>query len=34
MRMDHINPSVPDVQQTRTFLETYFGLRFMESSIF
>lgn len=33
MRMNHINLSVPDVQATRTFFETYFGLRFMASPI-
>lgn len=31
MRMNHINLSVPDVQATRSFLETYFGLRFMDT---
>ncbi len=29
--MNHINLSVPDVQETRVFLETYFGLHFVES---
>lgn len=30
MRLNHINLSVPDIQETRKFLETYFGLRFMD----
>ena len=29
MHMNHINLSVPDIQETRAFLEKYFGLRFM-----
>ena len=29
MNMNHVNLSVPDVQETRAFLERYFGLRFM-----
>ena len=29
MNMDHVNLSVPDIQETRAFLETYFGLRFL-----
>lgn len=28
MRMNHINLSVPDIQETRAFLEKYFGLTF------
>lgn len=32
MRMNHINLSVPNVQETRSFLERYFGLRFMGDS--
>lgn len=32
MHMNHINLSVPDVQETRAFLEKYFGLRFMDAS--
>lgn len=31
MRMNHINLSVPDVQEARCFLEKYFGLRFMDA---
>jgi lactoylglutathione lyase len=27
MRLNHVNLTVPDVQETREFFETYFGLR-------
>jgi catechol 2,3-dioxygenase-like lactoylglutathione lyase family enzyme len=27
MRLNHLNLTVPDVHRTRTFFETYFGLR-------
>lgn len=30
MNMNHVNLPVPDIQETRAFLEGYFGLRFLE----